>query len=274
MANRVQKVRESGNIKLGQVASDVLGARGRAMLWAVAKGETQAEKMAELAHGRLQSKKPDLQRALVGRLTKAQRWGLGELLTRYEELEAALTRVNEQIRQEVEQNADPFVDEAVKLLDTGLGIGEQIAQSIVSELGVDRSRFPSEEHLSSWAGMCPGNHQAAGKRKSGRTTKGSPYLRAALVQAAWAASHTKGTYLSAQYQRLVKRMGKKKALVAVGHSILVIIYHVLKRKERYRELGGDYFDRHHPGEAQRRRLIRKLEALGLRVTVEEITPVA
>jgi len=160
----------------------------------------------------------------------------------------------------VDQKADPFVPEAMVLLDMILGIGEQVAQTIVSEMGVDMSRFPSEDHVSSWAGMCPGNNESAGKRKGGKTTKGSRYLRAARVQAAWAASHTKGTYLSAQYQRLVKRMGKKKALVAVGHSLLVIVYHVLKKKEPYRDLGGDYFTRHHPVEAQRRRLIRQLEA--------------
>lgn len=244
------------------------------MLWALGRGATNTEQMAELARGRMISKKPELQRALEGRLTKAQRWVLGELLGRYEELETALARVTERLRQEVEQNVDPFVPEAVTLLDTVLGIGEQVAQTIVSEMGVDMSRFPSEDHLSSWAGMCPGNNESAGKRKGGKTTKGSRYLRAALVQAAWAASHTKGTYLSAQYQRLVKRMGKKKALVAVGHSILVMVYHVLKKKEPYRDLGGDYFTRHHPVEAQRRRLIRQLEALGLKVTVEKMAPVA
>jgi transposase len=129
-------------------------------------------------------------------------------------------------------------------------------------------RFASDKHLASWAGMCPGNHESAGKRKSGKTTKGSQYLRAALVPAAWAASRTKETYLSAQYQRLVKRMGKNKALVAVGHSILVIVYHVLSRQQSYQELGGDYFDRQNV-EAQKVRLIRKLESLGLRVTVEQ-----
>lgn len=127
----------------------------------------------------MRSKKPELQRALTGRLTQAQRWVLGELLARYEELEAALARVNERIRQEVDQNADPFVAEAVTLLDTILGVGEQVAQIIVSEMGVDRSHFPSDDHVASWAGMCPGNHESAGTRKSGRTTKGSASLRSA-----------------------------------------------------------------------------------------------
>lgn len=201
VANRVQKVIEGGNIKLEQVVSDALGVSGRAMLWALAKGETNAKTMAELARGRMKPKQSELERALAGCLTKAQRWVLGELLTRYEELEAALARVHEQIRQEVDHNADPFVADAVTLLDTIPGVGERIAQTIVSEIGVEMSRFPSAGHLASWAGICPGNNESAGKRKSGKTTKGSPYLRTALVEAAWAASHTKETYLSAQYQR-------------------------------------------------------------------------
>lgn len=159
--------------------------------------------------------------------------------------------------------------EAVQLLDTIPGVGEQVAETIIAEIGVDMSHFPSAGHLASWAGMCPGNNESAGKRRSGKTRKGSPYLRAMLVQAAWAASHTKSTYLSAQFRRLVRRMGKKKALVAVGHSILVMVYHVLSRRVSYAELGGDYFDRRDV-EAQQKRLVRRLESLGLRVTVEEL----
>src|SRR5947199_4217091 len=135
------------------------------------------------------------------------------------------------------------------------------------------SRFPSDQHLSSWAGMCPGNNESAGKRRSGKTTKGSIYLREAQVQAAWAASHTKQTYLSAQYRRLAKRLGKKKALVAVGHSLLVMVYHVLARQVSYQELGGDYFGKQNV-ETQRKRLIRRLEATGLKVTVEAIETAA
>lgn len=273
VGNRIEKLIESANIKLGQVASDALGVSGLAMLRALARGETDAEKLAELARRGLKRKKPELRRALQGRLTAAQRWVLGELLRRYDELEAALVRVNDQIRQAVEHSPDPFVADAVGLLDTIPGVGEEVAHTIISEIGVEMSRFPTADHLSSWAGMCPGNNESAGKRKSGKTTKGSPYLRAALVQAAWAASHTKGTYLSAQFQRLVKRMGKKKALIAVGHTILVIAYHILKRHTSYEELGGDYFD-HQNMEAQRARLIRRLQALGLKVTVEEVATAA
>ena len=158
-------------------------------------------------------------------------------------------------------------------LDTIPGVGEPTAETIIAEIGVDMSRFPTAGHLASWAGMCPGNNESAGKRKSGKTNKGNPYLRAALVQVAWAASRSKGTYLAAQFHRLVRRMGKKKALIAVGHSILVIIYHVLARRVGYQDLGEDYFDRHNTV-VQRRRLIRRLESLGLRVTAEEIPQAA
>jgi transposase len=161
----------------------------------------------------------------------------------------------------------------VKLLDTIPGVGETVAQILVAEIGVDMSRFPTDHHLASWAGMCPGNNESAGTRKSGKTSKGSRYWRAALGQAAWAASHQKGTYLAAQYKRLVKRMGKKKALVAVGHSILIIVYHVLQKRVPYQDLGGDYFERRHVS-TQRQRLIRQLEALGVKVTVEEVKEAA
>jgi transposase len=191
------------------------------MLRALVQGESDPQQLAELARGVLKQKRPELRRALQGRLTPSQRWVLGELLGRYQGLDAALRRVNEQIRQEVQGGPDPFVAEAVQLLDSIPGVGEQVAQTIIAEIGVDMSRFPSAGHLASWAGMCPGNNESAGKRRSGKTRKGSPYLRAVLVQAAWAASHTKGTYLAAQFRQLVRRMGKKKALVAVGHSILV-----------------------------------------------------
>jgi transposase len=268
VANRVQKIVESGNIKLSQVASDALGASGRRMLRALASGETDVEKMSQMARARLRNKRAELKQALEGRLTRAQRWVLGELLDRYEELERSIEKVNEEISQEVESCRDPFVAKAIELLDSIPGVGEPVAQVIVSEIGVNMGQFASDKHLASWAGMCPGNNESAGKRKSGKTTKGSQYLRTALVQAAWAASRTKETYLSAQYQRLVKRMGKNKALVAVGHTILVIVYHVLARRQSYQELGGDYFDRQNV-EAQQARLIHKLELLGLRVTVEK-----
>ncbi len=184
-------------------------------------------------------------------------------------MEAAIKRVEEKIDEEVENSPDPFVAEAVELLDTIPGIAETVAQIIVSEIGVDMSRFATEKHLSSWAGICPSNRESAGKRKEGRINKSNPYLKGALVQAAWAASHQKDTFLAGKYKRLVKRMGKKKALVAIAHSLLVIIYNILKQRESYKELGVDYLDKRNV-ENHRRRLIRQLEGLGLRVTVEEV----
>jgi transposase len=189
------------------------------------------------------------------------------------EVEAATARVNEQIAREVAEGTDPFVSEAVRLLQTIPGVGLRVAEVIVSEIGVDMTRFPSDAHLASWAGLCPGNNESAGKRRSTQTTKGSPYLRAALTQAAWAVAHTKQTYLAAQYHRLARRMGRKKALVAVAHSLLVIVYHVLDRRADYRELGGDYFDRQQH-QTQQQRLIKRLERMGLRVTVEALPSAA
>jgi transposase len=243
VANRIQKLIESANIKLGQVATDALGASGRLMLRALADGEQDNFKLAEMARGRLNKKKSELRRALKGQLTSAQRFVLGELLNRINEVAAAIERVNEQLRQMVENNTEPFVAEAVKLLETIPGVGRRIAETIVSEIGVDMSRFPSDAHLASRAGMCPGNNESAGKRLSGRTNKGGTYLRDGLIQAAWATTHTKQTYLAAQFKRLVRVKGKKGALVAVGHSVNVIAYHLLKQQKGYQDLGGGYFDR-------------------------------
>ena len=267
VSNRIIKLVESANIKLAQVASHALGVSGPTMLRALARGEQDTTKMAEFARGPLREKQGQLRRALRGNLTRSHRFVLTELLDQLEQLEAAVARVSEEIRQQIEENSDPFVKEAARLLQTIPGVGEHVAQVIVSEIGTDMSRFPTDKHLSSWAGMCPGNNESAGKRKSGKTTKGSIYLRGALTQAGWAASHTKLTYLSAQHKRLTKRMGKKKALVAVGHSILVIAYHILKNRASYHELGGDYFDRQNV-ESQRAHYIKRLEALGLKVSIE------
>jgi transposase len=267
VSNRIIKLVESANVKLSQVASRALGVSGRAMLRALARGEQDTAKMAALARGPLREKEGLLRRALRGNLTRSQRFVLTELLDQLEGLEAAAGRVNAEIREQIEENRDPFVSEAVALLQTIPGVGEHVAEVIVSEIGTDMSRFPSAKHLASWAGMCPGNNESAGKRKSGKTTKGSTHLRAALTQSGWAASHTKMTYLAAQHRRLARRMGRKKALVAVGHTILVIAYYVMKNHASYHDLGGDYFDRQNV-EQQRATYIRKLEALGLKVNVE------
>jgi transposase len=268
VGNRIIKLIESANIKLSQVASDALGVSGRAMLRSLSEGEQDTAKMASLARGALRSKDTQLRRALRGNLTPSQRFVLRELLNQLDQFEAAIARVSEEIRTQMDESNDPFVHDAADLLQTIPGVGNRVAEVILSEIGSDMTRFPTHRHLSSWAGMCPGNNESAGKRKSGKTTKGSNYLRAALTQAAWAASHTKSTYVAAQYQKLVRRIGKKKALVAVGHTILVIAFHILKDRSSYHDLGGDYFDRQNI-ELQRTKYIKRLETLGLKVTAIE-----
>lgn len=268
IGNRIVKLAESGNIKIAQVASRPVGVSGRAILKQLALGEEDTEKLAGLAKGRLREKHEQLQKAVVGRLTETQRWVLRELLARYEEVEMALTRVQEHLDQQVREDQDPFVPQAAELVDTIPGVGPSIAQTIISEIGTEMTAFPSDAHLASWAGICPGNDESAGKRRNTRVNPANRYLKAALCEAAWAASHTKNTYLAAQYRRLARRIGKKRAIIAVGHGILVIVYHILSRRTPYQELGGNYFERQNVQE-QKSRLIRKLEALGLKVTVEE-----
>ena len=270
VANRVQKVIESGNIKLGQVASDALGASGRKILRALADGETDTVKLAALAQKKLKQKTPQLRRALQGRLTVNQRLVLDRLLQQWEELEVADRRATNNIDRHLQVH--PKLARAQELVDTIPGVGPRAAEVIVAEIGVQmQGVFPDAMHLASWAGLCPGNKASAGKRFSGRTRKGNSYLRSVLVQAAWGATMKKNCYLSSQYFRLLKRLGRKKALVAVAHSLLVIIYHVLERDQSYTELGGDYFDRHHV-ELQRDYYIRRLQLLGLKVSVEEARP--
>jgi transposase len=272
VANRIQKLIESGNIKLAQVASDALGASGRTILWALARGETDPVKLAALAQRQLKEKRVQLERALHGRLTVNQRFVLRELLQRWEELEAADGRVTKEIDRHLQDH--PKLARARENLDTIPGLGPRAAEIIVAEIGVAmKANFASDAHLASWAGICPGNKATGGKRLSGRTRKGNTYLRSALVQAAWGASMKKNCYLSSQFFRLVRRLGRKKALVAVAHSLLVIIYHVLQNDQTYTELGGDYFDRQHVGQ-QRDYYLRRLQMLGLKVTVEELSVAA
>ena len=270
VANRIQKLIESANIKLGQVATNALGLSGRLMLQALAAGEQDADHLARMAKGKLKAKAAQLKQALNGRLTWTQRFLLKELLQQYDQLQTAIERTNQELNRLLETNSDPFLQHAVELLQSIPGVGQRVAETIVSEIGTDMTRFASDAHLASWAGMCPGNHASAGKQLTGKTRKGNVYVRGALTQAAWAAARTKQTYLSAQFRRLTTRLGKKRALVAVGHSILVIVWHVLSKRRSYQELGGDYFDRRNE-DVYRKKLIRKLEDLGLKVTVETAT---
>lgn len=230
VANRLQKTLEDANIKLGSVASDVLGASGRAMIRAIIDGQDDPEKLADLAKQRLRGKIPELRRALLGRVTDHHRFVLRLLTDQIDALERLIERLDERI----DEAMKPF-DEAAGRLQGIPGVGDRAVEVIVGEIGPDVESFPTAGHLCSWAGLCPGNDESAGKRRSGKTTKGSPWLRSLLVQSAWSASHTKNTAFSICYRRWVPRLGKKKALIAVAHKILVVIWHLLKKGADYRE---------------------------------------
>jgi transposase len=266
--NRVQKVLEGANIKLAAVATDIMGVSGRDMLAALIGGTADAATMAQFARGRMREKIPQLEQALAGTFKAHQRFLIAQQLAHIDFLDALIERVSAQIAERVR----PF-EEFIVLLDTITGIGRYTAEVLVAEIGVDLRRFPSAAHLCSWAGVAPGNHESAGTRKNGKTRKGSPWLRRALVEAAHAAGRTKNTYLGAQYRRLVARKGKKRAAVAVAHSILTIVYHVLTDHQPYADLGGDYFDRRDQ-QAVQRRLVHRLEALGYTVSLHPKEPAA
>lgn len=267
-SNRIQKVLEDANIKLASVATDVLGVSGRAILEALIAGQTDPAQLADLAQRKLRSKIPELRLALEGKVTDNHRFLLRMLLDHVGHLEELVERVTGRI----EELMVPFAPAAARL-QTIPGVGQKVAEMLLAELGTDMSVFPTADHLSSWAGMSPGNNESAGKRRSGRTTHGSRWLRTMLVQAAWAASHTKGTYLADQYRRLAARRGKNRALIAVGHTILVIAYHVLKKGVNYFELGADYLARLNP-ERMTRNLVKRLEKLGHKVTLEPLADAA
>lgn len=259
--NRIQKVLEGANIKLAAVATNVVGVSGRAMLAALVTGNDNPEVLANLARGRLREKRAALEEALAGQLGAHQRFLLGVQLGHLDHLDATIATVSE----EIEVRLRPFVEAAERLM-TIPGVGVRTAQAILTEVGPDMSRFRTGGHLASWAAVCPGNHESAGKRQSGRTRKGSPWLRSALVEAARAASHTQ-TYLGAQYRRLAARRGARRAAMAVAHSILLIVYHLLRNGGTYEDLGVNYFDQR-DREGVQRRLVRRLEALGYNVHLE------
>ena len=261
IANRMQKILEDANIKLAAVASDWLGVSGRAILSQLLAGEEDAEKLAELSRGRLRSKLPAMQLALEGRMTEHHRWMLRVLHEQLLFLEVQIAKLEAKIQDQLSD-----YQEAIALCTTIPGIEEVAAANLIAEIGVNMAQFPSAQHLASWAGICPGNHESAGKRLSGKPRKGSAWLRRSLCQAAWAASHTKETYLAARFQRLAARKGKKRAIVAVAHTILVSLYDMLKNKQPYRELGADFLDRRNT-ENIKRYLLKRLERLGLQVTV-------
>lgn len=260
--NRLQKVLEGCNIKLSSVASDITGVSAKAMLKAIIDDAGDPVVIARLAKGKLKNKQKELEKALLGLVGPHQKMILTAQLNHLEFLDQQVIELD----REIEARLHPFELE-LELLDSIPGIGRRTAEDILAEIGTDMHRFPSSAHLASWAGMSPGNNESAGKRKSGKTTKGNKSLRATLILAARAAAKSKNTYLSAQYRRIAARRGGNRAAVAVGHSILVIAYHMLKRKETYKDLGADYFDLRKK-DSVIKSSIKRLESLGLKVTVE------
>jgi transposase len=268
--NRLHKVLEGANIKLGAVATDILGKSGRDMLDAVLTGVGDATTLAALARGRLRAKLPLLRQALDGRVHAQHRVLIRHALAHIDFLEQQLAQLSAEIEAAAEQ-----LSEAVALLETIPCVGHTTATAIVAEIGVDMTRFPSARHLASWAGVCPGNRQSAGKRLGGKTTHGNTWLRAILGEVAWSIAHTSNTYLAAHYHRLARRCGKRKAIVAVSHTLLIVIYHLLRDQQPYHDLGADYFDRLDTQRIQRHH-VHRLEQLGYVVTLApvELAPTA
>lgn len=259
---RLQKVLEDAGVKLASVATDILGASGRAMLEALVAGTTDPEVLAELAQGRLRAKLPALRTALAGRFRGHHGFLVGELLAHLDYLEEAIDRLSQQL----EDHLRPFAP-LVQPLDAIPGINQRAIEGIVAEIGVDMRPFPSAAHLVSWAGICPGHHESAGKHTSGKTRKGNRWLRTALIEAALGAIRTKDCRLAARYRRIMRHRGHKKAVVAVAHTILVIIYHMLTHQVPYQEVGAAYLDQRDREQATRR-YVKQLERLGHRVVLE------
>jgi transposase len=262
--NRIQKVLEDANIKLGSVASNVLGVSGREMLEHLVAGQEDPTLLAQLARGRLRAKIEELERALTGHIRETHRLLLKLHLEHIDDLNAKIAMLDEQI----EQLMIPFDSgNALERLDAIPGVNRQVAEVILAELGTDMTRFPSAAHAASWAGVAPGQNESAGRNLSSKTRKGNKALKAMLVQAAHTAGRSRDTYLGAQYRRIAARRGKKRAAVAVAHSILVIAYHMLKRGTIYTDLGSDYFERRNEQQIKRQ-LVKRLENLGYKVALE------
>jgi transposase len=259
--NRIEQMCQTGNIKVSSVATDLFGVSGRTMLKSIVEGQHDAGWMADYARGALRGKKRELELALEGTFTGEQRWLLDQELRQVEWLETQV----EVLEQEIERRVEPF-ESAIQRLITIPGVERKTAWTMVAEIGVDMSVFGDARHLASWAGLCPGNRESGGKRMSGRTRKANRYVKRAMCQTAWAASHTKDTYLSAFYRRMCVRKGAPKAVMALAHHLMTVVFHVLSRNEEYVELGGDYYDQRNKPKVIAR-LVARLAKLGCYVDV-------
>jgi transposase len=266
--NRLQKVLEDANIKIASVMSNVMGMSGRAILSQLLEGQTDPVLLAELAQGRLRQKQKLLEQALAGSLKEHHRFLLAQHLSHIDYLDEAIERLDQVIADKIR----PF-EAQVTMWDSLPSIGRRIAEIIVAEIGADLKPFENAKQLASWSGMCPGNHESAGKRRSGKTRRGSKWLRRALTEAAHAAARTKHSYFQAQYHRLASRRGKQRAIIAVGHALLVTGFYLITRQQSYQDLGNHYFDERNR-DAVKRRALRKLEQLGFHVQITAATPIA
>ena len=268
VVNRIHKVYQDANVKLSSVISDIMGKSGQDMLELIIKGETGVEKLVECARGKMKAKKNELALALEARITPHHRFVLSKHLKQLRFLDELIDEFDRQIDKHIKSGGEDFFA-LIPLLSTIPGVDERSAQEVLAEIGADMNQFPNEEHLSSWAGVSPGSNVTGGKRKSGKTTKGCSWLRATLGEIAWAASITKGSYLSAHYKRLCRRIGKKKAIVAVAHTMLVMIYHMIKHRLPYKELGDEYFNKMDK-EKIKNSMIKRLEKLGYKVLIQTV----
>lgn len=266
--NRIHKFLEDANIKLSSVVTDINGISAQDIIHHLIKGDMTPQEMAELAKGRLRNKITDLEKALEGKIRDHHRTILQISIEMIASCDLAISKLDA----EIDQRMQPFKEE-MERLETIPGVQKKTAESIIAEIGVDMSHFPSDRHISSWAGVSPGNNESAGKRKSGKATQGNKNLKTTLSEAAWAASKTKGSYLKARFHRLAARRGKKRANIAIAHNILVTAYHIIKEQSTYKELGAEYFD-HLNEEHIVKRLAYRIKALGYEVTIEKLAPVA
>ncbi|HLV92557.1 MAG TPA: IS110 family transposase [Perlabentimonas sp.] len=260
--NRIHKFLEDANIKLSSVVSNLSGVVATKIIDAIIEGEGDPEELAKLRHGKMKASEQELIVALTGNLTDHHRFMLKVVKQSIKDKQGLINELDKQVDNKLIEN-EMVLD--AELLSTIPGVDKEAAAYILSEIGNDMERFPDEQHLASWAGLCPGNNESAGKKKSSRTTHGDKWLKAMIVQCAWAATRTKGTYLRSKYDSLAGRRGKKRALVAVGHKVLIAAYFILKNKEPYKELGGEFLETRNR-EKQIKRHLQKLRDLGVDVS--------